>query len=361
MRPASRTPAGRPRPATTPPADRYRPAAPPAIMPSVYRGSRTIVLAPKWLGDTIMALPVLETICESRPGGVDILAAEAMERLLKSTRLFRLILPTSDSFFENRRILKTAGYDEAFILPNSFRSALLPFLSGVAVRRAYTTDGRRLLVSEPVRTPSRDRHQVFDYDELLASTGLTRATRVPHFEVSPGFLEAGRQALRAAGVDPSATFVGLNPGGIGNPAKRWPNEHFGKLAAALRASGTTVVVYGGAADLDDARVIAAAVDPALPIIGPDEDCLGLAALLAPCRLLVTNDSGGMHLAAALGIPCVAMFGPTDPARTAPCGEGHRVIRGTTMASIPVEDVLRATESVLETLTPLEAPRLRAVE
>ncbi len=308
------------------------------MMPPVY-GSRTIVLAPKWLGDTIMALPVLEAISENRPQGVDILAPEPMERLLKATRLFRLIIPNAGSVFGNRRLLTVAGYDEAFILPNSFRSAWIPFLSSIPVRRGYRTDYRNWLINNSLPPPRRDRHQVFDYDGLLSQTGIERSSEVPKLILAPGFLRSGDDSLRAAGVDSSMPFVGLNPGGIGNPLKRWPTERFAELAGLLRRDGIPVIVFCGPPDLDDARKIASATSPALPVVAADQDQLGLASMLAHCTLLVTNDSGGMHLAAAAGVTCLALFGPTDPLRTGPRGEGHRVIRGATMDAIETASVV----------------------
>lgn len=316
-------------------------SGPPISSETVAFGSRTVVLAPTWLGDTVMALPVLEAIAESRAQGVDVLAPASMERFLKATRLFRLVLPSSDSFFGDRRILAVGGYDEAFVLPHSWRSALLPFLAHVEVRRGCDRDGRGILLTDRAGAPDRARHQVNDYDALLLDVGLDRASDVPRFRLPPGFVASGRRKLEEVGIDPDRAFVGFNPGGLGTERKRWPIERFAAIASELRGAGVPAVVYCGRTEEPSAKRIAAAVSPALPVLGSDEDVLGLASFLAPCRLLVTNDSGAMHLAAALGVRCVALFGPTDPARTAPLGPDHRIVRGETMESIDPDVVAAA--------------------
>jgi heptosyltransferase-2 len=313
----------------------------------VKSGLLSVAIAPKWLGDTIMALPALEAIAKARPGALDILAPPAMERLLRAVGIFREILPTNGGVLAEVRMIRAFETQEAFIFPNSFRTALIPLLARVPIRRGYRTDRRNLLLSAGLPPPDRSRHQLYDYDPLLASVAIARSREVPQITLAPGYTRAGAEALRSAGISPGAPFVGLNPGGIGNPAKRWPADRFARLAVELAQRGIPAVVFAGGADLVDAERIASAPSPRIPVVAADQDVLGLASLLSFCPVLVTNDSGGMHLGASVGARCIALFGPTSPERTGPLGGGHRILKGRTMEEIAVDDVVRESVAMYE--------------
>jgi len=150
-----------------------------------------------------------------------------------------------------------------------------------------------------------------------------------------------RQVQRNGG----APVIALNPG-AGRAAKRWPPARFAELARRLRADlGATALVLWGPAELGEAQAIAR---DSGALLAPPTDLPALLALLRRTRVLVAADTGPLHLAAALGVACVGLYGPTDPSRTGPYGPGHRVVRGRdgAMASVSVEPVLAAVAALL---------------
>jgi heptosyltransferase-2 len=182
-----------------------------------------------------------------------------------------------------------------------------------------------------VRAPdTRQRPQVEDFRELLAAMGVPPpASWVPRLELSEELLRGGRERLLRAHIAPEdGPLVALFPGAEFGSAKRWPWRRFAELARALRREvpGCRVVIIAGPAEVWLAVRVHEESGHVPPVIGPDLDLAGLAGVLAYCDAMVTNDSGPMHLAAALEVPCVALFGPTDARRTAPAGDGHAVLR-----------------------------------
>ena len=205
--------------------------------------------------------------------------------------------------------------------------AWLPYRAAVPIRWGYRTDLRGPLLEPGVPAPGgHERHQLRDYDRLLRAMGSKPdPTALPRLEPGRAAAERAAAALADAGGD-AEPRVALFAGTAFGPSKRWPAERFGELARRLvEDEGLPVALLAGPGEEELAAKVAAAAGVAPPILGPDLDLAELAALLARFELLVTNDSGPMHLAAAVGTRCVALFGPTDPRRTAPLGEGHQVL------------------------------------
>lgn len=272
-----------------------------------------------------MSLPVLRSLRRAAPdepltvlaprGPAAIYRAEGTAR---DVRTVAGLLP--DSFAVARR-----GFAEAWLLPNSFRSALVPFLAGIPDRIGYATDGRASLLTRPIPRPPADDHQLRDYDPLLRSRGIEPDPGPPRLAIPP---EAARRAdaalLRSAG-EADAPFVVLAPGAAFSWTKRWPPDRFGRLARELRDRGLAPAVAIGPGEEELARAVSDAAGIPIPVFGEELDPVELAAALARARVVVTNDSGPMHLAAAVGTPVVALFGPTDPGRTGPTGSPSVVL------------------------------------
>jgi len=226
--------------------------------------------------------------------------------------------------------LRAGDFHEAVVLPNSFRSAHLPQRAGIRYRWGYRGEWRTPVLSPPVPRPrgQRRRPQVEDYRELLEAMAVPLpATWTPRLPRTPELLARGRERLARAHLGDARPLVGLFPGAEWGPSKRWPWRRFADLARALRReeprSGQVILV--GPKEVWVGVRIHEESGKIHPVIGPDLDLAGLAAVLANLDLLITNDSGPMHLAAAFGVRCVALFGPTDPRRTAPAGDGHLVL------------------------------------
>ncbi len=175
--------------------------------------------------------------------------------------------------------------------------------------------------------PEFDRHQIHDADQALSRLGLKDADAAWRAILPEPLIEEGRRILQEAGVCPNSRPVGLAPGvAMGGSAKQWPEGHFGRLAGLLKAGGFEPVVVIGPGETDVARRVIEASGRDLPVVAEDLDASGLAAVLSGLSALVGNDSGPAHLASALGVAAIALFGPTDERRTSPMAPEGYVLR-----------------------------------
>jgi heptosyltransferase-2 len=287
---------------------------------------RTLVVAPNWVGDCVMAEPVFRALSASGRELV-VLAKRPLHGLLG---LFPGVVEAIDNRRDDATVAEIAGggFDEAILLPNSFRAAWMLSRAGVPRRFGYRADFRGPLLAPAIPRP-RDgfrvvRPQIEDYRELLAAmTVAPPPDWIPRLDLPPELVERGRERLgRARLLDGDGALVGLQPGAEWGGSKRWPMRYWADLALALRRRlpGVREAIFAGPKEIwlgvRDARgerqapsrcSVRTSTSPASPRCWPQLD------------LLVTNDSGPMHLAAAVGVPCVALFGPTDRRRTAPAG------------------------------------------
>jgi len=296
-------------------------------LPSRTLPLSTLIVAPNWVGDTIMAIPVLDALAATGRS-LTVLARPHLEPLFQAVAAVDRVLVRAESDRETIRGVRKTGFEEAVILPNSFRSAWLPFRAGIPVRWGYRGGFRGFLLEPSLRRPEGLRHQLTDYDSLLERVGAAIPTKKPRLNLSPEQLDFGHRALQETGVrfDGTSKAVGVFPGAEFGPSKRWPSNHFAELLRQLDThQDLKTVLIAGPGEEALAAEIQHNSAVATPIIGPQLNLAELAAVLAHLQVLVTNDSGPMHIAAAVGTPCVALFGPTNPTRTAPAGEGHHVL------------------------------------
>jgi heptosyltransferase-2 len=286
----------------------------------------TLVVAPNWVGDTVMAQPALAALAASGRRLV-VLARPHLEPLLALVPGLERTVARGANDAETVERLRGAGCGEAVVLPNSFRSAWLVWRAGIPRRFGYRGGWRSALLAPALARPARGGHQVADYGPLLAAMGVAPGPAAPTLRLGPERQEEGRRLLGRSGVAGERPLVGLFPGAEFGPSKRWSLERFAALSRALRAErpGGRQVIVAGPKEVWLAVRLHELTGKIHPVVGPDLDLGRLAAVLSQLDLLVTNDSGPMHLAAALGVPCVALFGPTDPGRTAPVGSAHRVL------------------------------------
>ncbi|MCM2269339.1 MAG: lipopolysaccharide heptosyltransferase II [Thermoanaerobaculia bacterium] len=289
---------------------------------------RTLVVMPNWVGDCVMAEPVLRALVDSGRE-LTLLAKRPLHPLLA---LFAGAPKTLAREADDRATvaaLAAAGCDEAIVLPSSFRAAKLVRDAGIRRRLGYRGDFRGPLLAPAVARPRGRRPQIEDYRELLAAAGVAApADWTPRLELPPQLRESGRLRLDRARLAPDARpLIGLFPGAEWGASKRWPWRRFAELANELRRRlpASRQLVVAGPKEVWLAVRVFEESGKIHPVIGPELDLAALAGVLSHLDLLVTNDSGPMHLAAALGVPCVALFGPTDRRRTAPAGEGHVVL------------------------------------
>lgn len=318
--------------------------------------ARLLVRGVNWLGDAVMTTPALLRLREALPDThLALLTAAKLADLWHDHPALDSVVPFSpgESVLAVARRLRPLAFDTALILPNSTRAALECCLARIPRRWGHARPLRLGLLTDPVpprpdslrmRKPSlreiRRRlegsapksdipataHHTLDYLHLVGHLGARTVPLPPRLHVDPSEIAVARQRF---GIEEGPFWLGLNPGAEYGPAKRWPADRFAAVAREL-ASVAPVrwLLLGGPADRGLTARIANEVPGSL-------DCAGrttlreLMALLAGCRLLLTNDTGPMHLAAALGIPVVVPFGSTSPELTGPGVPGdprHRLLR-----------------------------------
>lgn len=299
---------------------------------------RLVVRSVNWLGDAVLSLPVLQNLRLLFPWAHLTVAA-----LPRVAPLFQphpvvdevMLLPPHPPATPWRDWLRAMwswrqqGFDLAVVLPNSFGSALEPMLAGIPHRLGFARPDRSwLLTLEVAKTPAlRELHQIYHYLGLLRSLGMPSCDGLPQLCLLKEERQEALVQLQGHGWRPGQKLVGLAPGARYGPAKQWPPERFAAVADYVQEKfGAFCVILGSSGDQAAARAVMAALSqPALNLAGQTSLRQALA-FLSWLNLLITNDSGLMHAAAALGVPVVAIFGSTDPRATGPFTPLATVIR-----------------------------------
>lgn len=291
---------------------------------------RLIVRAPNWLGDAVMALPAMAAVRRAFEGRTIILAASpAIAPLFEERTSARPDKILTVERARERAQLRDARADAILVLRNSFGSAWTARRAGIPERWGYRADWRRLLLTRAVPRPRGAVHQVEYYLELVRGLGIQPASgeSLPRIEALPSTREKADAMLAAAGVAPGERIVGFAPGAAYGHAKRWPPERVAQVIAGIEA---TAVMVGAAADRETGRAIESSLPPGVRVINliGQTTLRQLVGVASRCAAFVSNDSGAMHVAAALGVPLTAIFGPTDERATAPAGAGasHVILR-----------------------------------
>jgi heptosyltransferase-2 len=281
--------------------------------------SNTVVIGLNWVGDNVLALPTYRALRHRfrQEGGISVAAPKHIATLLSATGIFRQVIPWNGDTRDRIRLLKEGRFRRAIILPNSFRAAMIAFAAGIDERWGYASDARGMLLTHRVaRDRDRDRgHQLDDYATLLAAMNAPRVVdEIPTMNIPQAVREKVRRMLSGYDIHLDRPLFGLHPGGLYGRAKHWGDVRYGELADRLRAAGFSVVLLTSPGEREQAEAISNA-NEGIPMIGHDGDVLQLAAAISHCSVVVTNDSGPLHLATALAVPSVSIFGPTDPDRT----------------------------------------------
>jgi heptosyltransferase-2 len=291
--------------------------------------SETVVIGLNWVGDNILALPTYRALHQRfrDEGGIAIAAPEHITTLLASSGMFRKIVPWTGGTGDRIRMLKAGRFRRAVILPNSFRAAMVTFAAGIPERWGYSSDARGMLLTNRVKPLETRNHQLDDYCDLLEAIDAPRVIdELPTVALPQHVREKARRRLRALNIRLDRPLFGLHAGGLYGRAKHWGDERYCEVAGRLRKAGFDVVLLTSPGERHQAAAIAAQCGgDELPIMGEDGDVLQLAAAISHCSVVITNDSGPLHLATALAVPSVSIFGPTDPARTVIPG-ASRVLR-----------------------------------
>jgi lipopolysaccharide heptosyltransferase II len=311
---------------------------------------RILIRASNWLGYSVMSVPAVRAIKTGRPDAqVTIATPENLAPIWKLIPEVDEIIPlTSKSLLATIRLLrKQPRFDVAIVLPNSLRAALEVWLSGIPRRVGYRGHRRSWLLSQIVREPRKPgppEHHADRYLRIAQECGAETSNAQADSAKAAKAATAGRSTLnvqfpssnqpstlnhlsRRSDAKADQPILGLCPGAEYGPAKRWLPEGFAEAAAAVSAqSRAQWILFGTKHDVAIGKTIATALS------GNCVNRIGETTLeqlideLRPCRLLLTNDTGTMHVAALLGVPVVAIFGSTEPQLTAPPGTNHIVLR-----------------------------------
>lgn len=291
---------------------------------------------PNWVGDLVMATPILTDLRKAFPkASIVAMCRTSVCELLKEDdaidELFCFTRP-SNHFLrrqEHRNIIakiEASHSDLGILLTHSFSSAWWFWQGKVKRRIGYATSFRSLLLTDPVPFPQKKMHQVDLYKRLLEPVGISPSATAPRLFVTDKEVEESKQLLYQRGYVAGKTLIGINPGAAFGSAKRWLPDRFRQLALELLEDRDLFVVFfGDAASIDLVKEICRDLPQRAMNLAGVTSLRELACLIKDCDVLVTNDSGPMHIAAAFGTPLVALFGSTDEQVTGPYGQKEAVI------------------------------------
>ena len=302
-----------------------------------------LIIAPNWIGDAVMTQPLLATLKSQYPESkIDVLASNWVAPIYRACTEVNDVI---EADFQHKKLqwglrkqlakdLQSKNYQACFILPNSLKSALIPWLANIPFRIGYRGELRFGLVNVALDNPSKvNRPPMVEHylalSQLLSDAEpLTANSLTPKLNVSTGAKQSVEKKLLSSNIDPNSVFV-FCPGAEYGPTKRWPTAHFAALANHLTQaySNANIILLGGKGDHQLAEEILQQSQNRTNIhnwcgnTSLDEAI----ALIGAAKAVVSNDSGLMHIAAALKTPQVAIFGSSDPAHTPPLSENAKVI------------------------------------
>jgi heptosyltransferase-2 len=296
---------------------------------------KILVVGPSWVGDMVLTQPLLKLLHARHAGlALDVLAPRwtfsLLERMPEVRRAIESPFGHGDlKLGERRRLghaLRAEGYDQAIVLPRTFKSGLVPFFAGIPVRTGYIGELRHWLLTDARRL---DGERLPQMAQRYAALGLPRGERLrpPLPALGLRVDEAARRAaLARLGLDRGRPAAALAPGAEYGPAKRWPARYFGELAQGIAARGCAVWLVGSQNDRATAAEIERHSGGVCRNLCGETTLAEAIDLLASAALVVSNDSGLMHVAAALGKPLIALYGSTSPAYTPPLSPNARILK-----------------------------------
>jgi len=303
-----------------------------------------LIIAPNWIGDAVMTQPLLAELKEQFPESkIDVLASTWVAPIYRACSEVHEVI---EAKFEHKQLqwglrrqlakdIAAKKYQACFVLPNSFKSALIPWLANIPFRIGYRGELRFGLINLALNNPSKvNRPPMVEHylalGQLLNEESVSSFSkeRIPQLNVSSAANESALLKLQNAKIDPDNIYI-MCPGAEYGPTKRWPTSHFAQLAQRLIADNPTkqIILLGSKGDHALAQEIQSQSNQDSHIYNwcGDTSLDEAISLIGMSKAVISNDSGLMHIAAALKIPQVAIFGSSDPAHTPPLSNKAKVI------------------------------------
>ncbi len=343
----------------------------------IDEGASVLIVGVSWLGDSIMTMPAIQAYRRLNPGTRLIMLAKpgccdlwsmnsAVDEVLECPATISGLLHAAG-------IVRRQKVSMAFVLPHSFRSAVVPFLARIPQRVGFSGYQRDWMLTRVVSSqsvPGR-KHQCYEYMNLMGiSDGIPE---MPRLTVPKEVFENMRRRptcsdliRRVLGDGSDVKLIGLVPGAAYGPSKRWPADFFSETARMLKnAVNCCILVFGSRLEREICDKVVQAIGSSAINLAGQTSVPELAALFSQCALVIANDSGGMHLAAAVGTPVVAIFGITDSDKTGPLGSNNCVLQDSLIRNRDLERVSESAATSLDMIRPervfKEACKLLAID
>ncbi|KAF0159250.1 MAG: heptosyltransferase II [Syntrophaceae bacterium] len=297
--------------------------------------NKILIRGTNWVGDAVMTLPAVASVRAAYPRAhLAILAKPPIDDIYKMFSAADEIIPYENKYdnpvgvFQLAWRLRLKKFDAAILLQNAVEAAIMTLASGIPLRAGFNTDGRGFLLTHPIRRTGEilKVHQVDYYLEMVKALGCADIDRAMHLEthISPA---TARDIIKQYVPGNGEPVIGIAPGATYGPAKRWMPERFAAAADRLSAElAARVVLFGGKSDWEIAEQVRKNARADMINIAGKTTLQEAVYCISQCRLFISNDSGLMHVAGALNIPTVAIFGSTNPVTTSPAGEKTILVR-----------------------------------
>ena len=309
--------------------------------------NKILIRGTNWIGDAILTLPAVASIRATYPKAyIAMLVKPWVADIYKLFSDLDEIIIYENKFdnptgvFRLAQILKEKKFDAAILLQNAIEAAIIALLAGIPLRAGYDSDARGLLLTHRVRRTKEIKkiHQIDYYLEMVKALGCLPVVREMHVETKLNILDS-RNVLSKFIPDTGKTIIGIAPGATYGPAKKWFPDRFAVVADSLsKKFSAQVIIMGGKADAETAQEVQKLANTKLVNLSGETTLREAIYLISQCRLFISNDSGLMHVAGALNVPTVAIFGSTNPATTAPVGSKSVIVR----REVPCSPCLKKT-------------------
>ena len=334
---------------------------------------KILIRGTNWIGDAVMTLPAVDSIRATYPGAhIAILVKPWVADIYKLFSNLDEIIIYENRFdnpagvFQLAQKLKQKKFDLAILLQNAIEAAIIALAARIPLRAGYDSDARGLLLTNRVKRTEgiKKVHQTDYYLEMVKTLGCVSVGREMHMETKINLAEARNVLQKFIPEETRKTILGIATGATYGQAKKWFPERFAEVADKLSENfSAQVIIMGGKSDGETAQEVLKLANTKLINLTGKTTLQEAIYIISQCRIFISNDSGLMHIAGALNIPTVAIFGSTNPITTAPVGNKSVIVRHEVSCSpclkkkcptdfrcmkmISVEDVLQVAENLFQ--------------